>query len=409
MSLPTTLALPAALRSALGELGVSDQDARLSLLPGGSRSTDAKLDAYLVLPSPDRPQLLVPLDASGGELIAERRSGNQVDKVVKRALSSALRRGYAAQLPGPRLLIRGGSLRRLIEFASSGACHSAGVMWGPPRANRKPVLRIFDAQANTWGYAKVGINELTNELVAAEADRLARVNALTWRTLRPPRVLLDDSLDGRRVLTTAPLAGAGAERQPSELPLAATQELFAAVPTTDATLATILGTPAEGTDARVVELTELTVARWGGRLLPVGASHGDWTPWNMAYSSTPIESTAGERVLDVWDWERFETDRPLGFDIVHFACSSLDAARPEAADPGSAALAVLPGQFAACGLDPLSSDAVLAAYLLLIVRRYDADLAREPVASLARRREWALDLLARHLHHTPDRSVHESA
>lgn len=393
--LPTVQGLPGPLREVLGELGVPAEDARLSLVSAQSA------DSYLVLPSPDRPQLLVPLTAAGGELIAERRSGNAADRVIKRVLSGVLRRGYAGLLPGPRLLVRGERLRRLAEFASSGACHSAGYMWGPPRANRKPVLRLFDAEGHTWGYAKVGINELTNELVNAEASRLARVNDLPWRSLRPPRVLLDDTFEGRRVLTTAPLAGAGAERQPAALPVAATRELSAHTPVSTATLAAVLS--GAESDVRVRSLTAQVLARWGERVLPVGASHGDWTPWNMAYSTDRVEggSSAGDRVLDVWDWERFETDRPLGFDIVHFACSALDAAQPDAADPRSDVIIGLAGQFGACGLDADTVDPVLAAYLLLITRRYDADLAREPVPALARRRQWALDLLHAHLQHTP--------
>ena len=43
--------------------------------------------------------------------------------------------------------------------------------------------------------------------------------------------------------------------------------------------------------------------------LAFGSWHGDWTPWNMAFS--------GGRVL-VWDWERFENGVPVGFDAVHY-------------------------------------------------------------------------------------------
>ena len=58
-------------------------------------------------------------------------------------------------------------------------------------------------------------------------------------------------------------------------------------------------------------------ARRGGRLLAkhagdtafrYGAWHGDWAPWNMANLAD---------ALLVWDWERFATGVPLGFDAVH--------------------------------------------------------------------------------------------
>ena len=47
----------------------------------------------------------------------------------------------------------------------------------------------------------------------------------------------------------------------------------------------------------------------GATELEFGSWHGDWAPWNM----TVIDG----RVC-VWDWEKFETGVPVGFDAVHF-------------------------------------------------------------------------------------------
>ena len=47
--------------------------------------------------------------------------------------------------------------------------------------------------------------------------------------------------------------------------------------------------------------------------LTFGAWHGDWAPWNMAST---------ERGLLVWDWERFTSGVPLGFDALHYRLQS---------------------------------------------------------------------------------------
>jgi len=41
----------------------------------------------------------------------------------------------------------------------------------------------------------------------------------------------------------------------------------------------------------------------------ISAWHGDWSPWNMGWSST------GK--LCIWDWERAAVGVPTGFDILH--------------------------------------------------------------------------------------------
>jgi hypothetical protein len=43
--------------------------------------------------------------------------------------------------------------------------------------------------------------------------------------------------------------------------------------------------------------------------MTLGGSHGDFTPWNTL-SGTPEPA--------VWDWERYQTAAPLGFDRLHF-------------------------------------------------------------------------------------------
>lgn len=50
------------------------------------------------------------------------------------------------------------------------------------------------------------------------------------------------------------------------------------------------------------------------RALPVGAWHGDWTPWNMSRRRGKLQ---------LWDWERFETGVPLGLDRCHYGVNAV--------------------------------------------------------------------------------------
>ena len=43
----------------------------------------------------------------------------------------------------------------------------------PARANRKPVLQLLTPQGQAAGFAKIGTNQLTRELVTAEYEALA--------------------------------------------------------------------------------------------------------------------------------------------------------------------------------------------------------------------------------------------
>ena len=61
--------------------------------------------------------------------------------------------------------------------------------------------------------------------------------------------------------------------------------------------------------------------RWTGSVapppngpLPLGAWHGDWTPWNMSRRRGRLQ---------LWDWERFETGVPLGLDRCHYGVNAV--------------------------------------------------------------------------------------
>ncbi len=82
---------------------------------------------------------------------------------------------------------------------------------------------------------------------------------------------------------------------------------------------------------------------------------------------------------------------PQGLDVVHFAASRVLSEHPERRQQEF--LGDLPGQLAACGVDPALTRHVLATYLVVVGRRYAADLAQHPARRLALRLDWVLGLL----------------
>jgi hypothetical protein len=180
-------------------------------------------------------------------------------------------------------------------------------------------------------------------------------------------------------------------------------------------------TPAELADPRQAEEFErLVVAageRYGNVELTLGAWHGDWTPWNMAWDGTQVL---------LWDFERFATGVPVGFDLVHYRLQVVlrDRGEQAAADVVRAVLtggraddatrattarrrfltggvvgratADLAGRHVDEPTDPFAGNdvpTVVVAYLIELARRYV--LASEPPegAPLRPRTRWLLDLL----------------
>ena len=127
----------------------------------------------------------------------------------------------------------------------------------------------------------------------------------------------------------------------------------------------------------------------GSQRLPLAASHGDWTPWNMAVAEDAVE---------VWDWERFSVDVPQGLDIVHFLASAIDHDH----HPGpleAHLLDDLARLLEVCGLDRRLARALLCAYLVDLSARYAGDLAVAPAPAVERRLRWAVRLFTDHVPH----------
>ena len=176
---------PAALADLLAELGLDPARAALSRRPGRQRR------AYLCLPSPDRPQLLVPLVPAAGDVVTERRSAAAAWPDAPRAwwppdsCARASRCGCRSVgwwSTDPTL----DDLARWIT--GDDPAHLVGCSAGPPRANRKPVLRVLAPRGGppptrSWEAAPSPASSSAREAAALRRWRAAQISGL-----RPPDV-----------------------------------------------------------------------------------------------------------------------------------------------------------------------------------------------------------------------------
>ncbi len=390
--------LPPELTEVLTSLGIDPADARLTRKPP-ARPTD-----YLALPSASRPRFLVPCLPAAGAMVSERRADRLGGKLFKRGFAIALTSGAAGRMPLTRLVLTSTEIPALLGWltgsdpATVSTHYCAGVLLGPPRANRKPVLRVFALDGSTWGYAKVGINELTDALIRRETEALRSAARWGLTTIRPPRILKAGTFNNREVLATSALAGIGSSRQPKALPVEPTRELFTLNQQLDVRVrdAPGLGQPASVSSpagARIEGLAERLLATIGDEFLPLGTAHGDWAPQNMAWSRVQADGAGGPETLDVWDWERSSAGVPQGHDVIHFELSKVWVGKRDSGE--TEILAALPARLAACGIDPALSTRLLATYLVMVGRRYAGDLALEHVSGVDLRLTWVIDLLGR--------------
>ncbi len=272
-----------------------------------------------------------------------------------------------------------------------------GLRLGPPRANRKPVLQVVTLDGQLVAYAKLGVSPLTDALVTAEGEALARLGTAILGDVRVPEVLHAGTWQGHPLLVQAALpvrrsSGsdvggritramvfvAGTGRTAGRQPVA-----VADLPWWDRTHDVVRRLPVAGPAAELASAGDL-LAAFAGRRLPVGAWHGDWNPGNCA--------VVRDRVL-VWDWERYETGVPAGFDALHLC---LQSAIGSGADPSAAAgrmMAEAAGLLAPFGVAPADARLVGMLYLWGLGARYAKDDQAAAGAAVGRLETWLLPIL----------------
>lgn len=373
--------------------------------PAEPALTKGGRDGWVVVPSAARPRLLVPTGSGRAAASAVRHSTEAVGrkaKLVRQGLAAAFRVGLGPLVFRDRLTVdvATGTLDAyLAEVLGTPALVSMHI--GPARANRKPVLQLLGRDGRALGYAKLGVDPLTRALVDEEADALRRLANLPLGPVTVARVLHHADWHGHALLVQ--------EALPVRLPRATPATAEAAERAAMVAVAGCLGVRRRsyaGSEhaARLADAVDALGARpEAGRLravlkavadadpvLPFGAWHGDWNGGNSAV-------LADGRVL-VWDWERFDTDVPAGYDALHRAVQT--AIGHDGVDPIDAARALIDG--AGRTLSPFDqperdADLVAVLYLVELAARYLRDRQAEAGARLGHVDAWLLPAVEEHL------------
>jgi Phosphotransferase enzyme family len=367
--------------------------------PAGAAVTE-----FIVVPNDHRAALLLPrrpLRAAAGALRNYKASADPRQQRRLRALSLAARVGFGELLPS-RIRIEHGPRAPgadIADYLSTVLDREVvvSVYIGPPRANRKPVLQVLTPGGELLGFAKISVTDLTRDLVRSEADTLEFLISAPLSYVQVPRLLWHGQWRDHEVLVAEALSGSGRPGDISELADAMVQlagvcglrTLAAAESPYWRRLRERLRDVSQRELGRALsEVLGRLAAAAGSTQLTFGSWHGDWTPWNM--------TMLGGRAL-VWDWERFATGVPVGYDAMHYQFhGALVRNRITAEAAAEAALAAAPMILPPLGVGPDAARLVALLYLAEIGTRYLHDRQADAGAQLGHIDTWLLPVLTRH-------------
>lgn len=371
-------------------------------LPLDEAADSEPAQRYLVLPSSDDPRLVIPTRprrASSTVLQALRDRTSLRARVRTAAMGAAATVGARSQLlPSPPLFT--------VVAAHLGRPEGElvfGVHLGPPRANRKPVIAVANRDGTLLAFAKYGVDQLTDDLVAHEAQALRELaeatEALVDAHCTVPVLIASGRHDGHAyaIQTPVPTSSRPGSARRSESHLVVDAQRAVARVRHDAIDPESAGSAigdswrqraATSSDPVVNSFAALGlswVEQVSSEPLSWGSWHGDWRTTNMSVTRDGCS---------VWDWERFSRGVPVGYDALHlFLTTRL---------PSSKTLSSLPQDvldnaprllrpFGVTGRRAVDLTAV--GYLLELAGRYlDDDQARAG-ARLGAVGEWLLPAL----------------
>jgi hypothetical protein len=333
-------------------------------------------------------------------------------RLKRNAVVAALRTGASTVLLRDRVRVSGPADDTIDAYL----CRALGVPLaisihiGPARANRKPVLQLLTPAGETIGFAKLGTGPLTRRLVRAETTALTALDHVRLRQVTVPRVLHSGQWNGHQVLVQSVLPiwrprTALPARRLAEAMLEvasccgisqgwlATSPYWAELSDRLNTLAEQANAP-DGEDHRARERSQEArqlraaarslASRAGDLPLRYGAWHGDWAPWNMAGVS--------DTVL-LWDWERFGSGVPVGFDAIHYELQRRIQTSTDATSAVEATVARAERLLAPFEVAPEAREVTALLYLVDLAARYLADRQAEAGARLGVLGSWLLPVL----------------
>ncbi|MGC3994495.1 MAG: hypothetical protein QM779_10375 [Propionicimonas sp.] len=347
------------------------------------------------LPDLNRPRLLVPGApgrAASRALLRFSVALSTRDAVSRIGAAAAIRVAGVGRVLPAGLAVRGGTADDLSSHLAGqlGEPVVFGVGVGTARANRKPVLEVFSRRSgDTLAFAKVGDNPVASERVRAEATALGEIAGRLGPRFEVPELISLTRWNDHDVLLLTPLRTVPQFFAGRRVPTGLMRDFSESF---DAGSAPLVEAPqwrrmqtAALPPAPVVDRWRELFDRLGNLAhdrpdLRVGAWHGDWTAWNMAWRG---------RRLQLWDFERFETGVVRGLDAVHYPVNDVLLRK------GLTAAAVLDG--VARGTAALGNgeeaDLIAAAYLVAITFRYLESVGQGGESLVAERTRVILDAL----------------
>lgn len=294
---------------------------------GGPAEQSPSTRSYVMLPSRRNPRQIVPLSSPAVAAAAVRSAsvGNgMAGRLARTAVTTGLRLGLLQRVLPQRM-----RLGAAAPAESSLLCHlrqsidlpvaDLGLRFGSVRANAKPVLQLLDAAGSVLGYAKVGWNDLTRQLVRTEAGVLEELSSVSFERVVTPRLLHAGQWNGFEIVVQSPLDLSGRRVADARAFGQSLHELQHAFGTQSSTLRdsvywrdltiSIEALAADERGTRLRTITQRAVSAYGDHTFTFGLFHGDFSPWNTALF---------DGRLCVWDWERSRHGAPKGFDAIHY-------------------------------------------------------------------------------------------
>ncbi|MEV0460543.1 hypothetical protein [Catellatospora methionotrophica] len=386
----------------LGRLLGDDVDAAATDRVFLGRGAGAAGEVYTVVPAIGKARLLVPHGdrrAAGAAIRHTSAPRSAKDRLRQRVLAGVFSTGLGSRTLGD-LVFRD---RLAVQAQPTLAEHLSGLLgqrvrlsvrFGPPRANRKPVLQLIDDRAHTVAYAKMAVNDLTTTLVDAEHRALSLLSGRDLAPARVPEVLHFGTWAGASLLVVGALP-VSQDAPPDGLTPLSLAAMRSIAQVQGVTRSTYAGSSyAARLAAQVDALGERPTAGLMRRALAAcadaelgfGCWHGDWNGGNMSVRG-------GELLL--WDFERFTPDVPVGYDPLHFELHEAVAVRHT--DPVTAARAVAGRAaelLAPLGVDAAVANEVAALYFVEIGSRYLGDGLDNLGRPMGRVDEWIIGAFA---------------
>jgi hypothetical protein len=361
---------------------------------------DGTYREFALIPGLHRPPVLVPAGRRAAAAAVRYHSGARSPAVrfAARTLATGLAAGLSGAVRRGRVQVSAPRGADTIETYLGSVLSTdirVSMKLGRPRANRKPVLQLLDDADRLAGFVKIGVNPLTRGLVQAEHDSLRLLASTGLTGISIPRVLHYGTWRDLNVLVLSPLPAWHGHRPVTAAPLAAAMgELAAATGQRRQQLAgcdylPLLGSRLAEADesperAAVRQALGGLAAQAGDTALTFGCWHGDWAPWNMANTS---------HGLLVWDWERFATGVPLGFDALHYWLNT-DALKIEPRVAASRCLDRAAERLAPFRIPPDQARLTATLYLADLATRYIVDRQAEAGAALGATGSWLIPVIA---------------